>query len=195
MQRVAHRELHGDFGLLALSAAEEEDAAVADVRDAPTAVVGEEGEGEVGGGGKGAGGGRGGVRRESVVDPVVVEKGEEGRVLEAAEAAEEGFVGDDPAEGDAGGGGAGKVFRSGQPEEDLRDEVVGDLPRPLRRRAVEVAIGVEDWTTGAGGISVRVVAFFTRLLRRSAVEVSIGVEGRATGAGRRRRRAGSRRRS
>ena len=61
MQGVAHREISEDRGLPMFSdAAAEEDAAVADVLHGPAAVVGEEGEGEIGGGGDRADGGGGG---------------------------------------------------------------------------------------------------------------------------------------
>jgi hypothetical protein len=48
---------------------------------------------------------------------------------EVAEAAEEGALSGHAAEGDAGGGGADEVGWSGQPDEDLRQELVGDPQR------------------------------------------------------------------
>jgi hypothetical protein len=128
----------------------EEDAPVANVRESPLAVFGEEGEGEVGGGDERAGGGRGGVRREEVVEvPVLIEEGEEGRVVEVAVEAEEGSVGvdDEPAEGDAGGGGAARSSASGRRRKISARRWSGmsvRFLRPLIRRVVEVAIGVEE---------------------------------------------------
>ena len=66
-----------------------QDAAVTGVLDGPLAVGGKEGEGEVGGEGERMGGGRGGVRRQSRMEPVEGKEAEKWRHVEAAEAAEE----------------------------------------------------------------------------------------------------------
>uniref|UniRef100_M8BV85 Uncharacterized protein n=1 Tax=Aegilops tauschii TaxID=37682 RepID=M8BV85_AEGTA len=108
-QGVAHGE--GGFEGPPRDPAVEEDAAVADVAGMPGAEppllgLGHEGVGEVGGVEEGGGGPRGGVRRLGGVEGAapVVDEAEEGRRVELAEAAEEGAVGDDAAEGGAGGG-------------------------------------------------------------------------------------------
>ena len=51
--------------------------------------------------------------------------------MELAEAAEEGAVGDDAAETGAGGGGAGERGWRGQANEDLLQDLVGEVPRRL----------------------------------------------------------------
>ena len=81
------------------------------------------------------------MRRFGGVESFVVEEAEEGRGVELAEAPEEGAVGDEAAEGDAGGGGADEVLWGGKAEDDFHQELVGDLrqghlPAALRRRCV-----------------------------------------------------------
>ena len=63
--------------------------------------------------------------------------------MDGVEAAEEGAVGDDTAEGGAGGGGAPYIGEGGQAEEDIREEVVVEAPKRGRRHR-----GVD--TLGAG---------------------------------------------
>ena len=133
MDGVAHRQFREDTcvsiteGMLRTSF--EEDAAATDVLDDPVASrAGEEGEGEVGGKGGGAGFRRGEVRRLGGVEDLacVLEEAEQGRGVELAVPPEEGAVGGDAAEGDAGDGGACEVGWRGQPEEDIPQEVVRD---------------------------------------------------------------------
>jgi hypothetical protein len=60
---------------------------------------------------------------------VLLEEAEKGRGVELAEAAEEGAVGDEAAEGDASGGGADEVGWVGQAAQDVQRELVGDGQR------------------------------------------------------------------
>nr|CAB3487723.1 unnamed protein product [Digitaria exilis] len=129
----------GEGGGAVLPRAVQEEAAVTAVADKP--VGGgrrEESEGEVSGTGNRAGEGSRRVRRYGRVElgaggrdaaaaagRVAAEDAERrGRGVEAAEAAEEGPGGDDPAEGGARRGGSRDVPRRRQAEEDLRQDVV-----------------------------------------------------------------------
>jgi hypothetical protein len=117
---------------LVLGGSVEEHAAVPDVPYEPVAGWGgEEGEGEVGDESGGAGFRRRGVRQSSGVEhfAFALEEAEEGRDVELAEAAEEGALSGHAAKGAAGGRGADEVGWSGQPNEDLRQELVGDPQR------------------------------------------------------------------
>ena len=100
----------------------EEDTAIANVLDGPVvAGARKEREGKVSGNSDGTGCRRGGVRRVGrVEDSMIVEQSEEGRVVELAETAEEGAVGDDVVEGDAADGGTDEVGWRGQAKEDVR---------------------------------------------------------------------------
>ena len=114
MQGVAHHHLIEDSLLLTdtnLMDFVEEDTAIADVLDGPVvAGARKEREGKVSSNSDGTGCRRGGVRRAGrVEDSMIVEEPEEGRVVEFAETAEEGAVGDDVVEGDAADGGADEV--------------------------------------------------------------------------------------
>uniref|UniRef100_A0A8R7VA78 Uncharacterized protein n=1 Tax=Triticum urartu TaxID=4572 RepID=A0A8R7VA78_TRIUA len=145
----------------------EEDAAVADIAGAPAGafpvvflgarrdVVGRRrndgrDEGEIGGGGgEGAGERGGGVRRLGGVESARVHEAEEGRAMQRAEAAAKGAAFDDPAEGGAGGGGAGERVWGGQADEDLLQELVGNGRQRRRghgggagRRGSRVRVGV-----------------------------------------------------
>lgn len=102
---------------------------------------GDEGEGEVAGEGDGSGRRRGGVRRGRRVEGIVtvLEEAEEGRGVEPAVAPEEGAVGDEAAECDAGGGGEDEVGRVGNAAEDVQQELLrdrrrGDFPGDMRPR-------------------------------------------------------------
>ena len=144
VQGVAHRYLREDLRLVAsvLGGPVEEDAAVADVAHDPAAARGgggEEREGEIRGERDGPRSGGGCVGWERRVEAVVVQEAEERRGVERAEPAEERAVGDEAAEGDAGGPGANEVGRLRKTEEDVRQEVVGEL----RRRGHVVAGGRE----------------------------------------------------
>uniref|UniRef100_A0A0E0Q9R2 F-box domain-containing protein n=1 Tax=Oryza rufipogon TaxID=4529 RepID=A0A0E0Q9R2_ORYRU len=90
--------------------------------------------GEVGSGGESASDGSGGVRRLGGLEAAEVdEPEEERRVVDGAVAAEEVAAGDESAEGDVGGGGAGEVRGRADTEEDLLQELVsegGKLTRP-----------------------------------------------------------------
>ena len=69
--------------------------------------------------------------------------------VERSEAAEEAEVGDDAAEGGAGFGGAGEVFRGFEAEEDVLEELVGEGRRRRRwgRRHGHCVVGhwAERW--------------------------------------------------
>lgn len=95
-------------------------------------AVGEEGAGEV----DGAGGGGAAVGRLGGEEGIRVpgEDAEERRRVEGAVAAEEGGVGDDAAEGRAGGGRAGEVGGGVEADEYLFQEVVSEDHRRRRRR-------------------------------------------------------------
>jgi len=121
----------------------EEDAAVTSVADAPAAAVREEREGEVGGFRQDAGSQSGAPRRLGWVEyscfavAIVVEqqpKDGDGPEVEGPEAAEETAVGDDAEEGSAGSGGAGEVGRVVEAEEDLLQEINGEVRGHRSRR-------------------------------------------------------------
>lgn len=72
------------------------------------------------------------VRRPDRMQAVRIEEAEERRRVEGEVPAEEGRVGDEAAEGDAGGGGADEVGRGGNADEDLPEDVRGeDWGNPL----------------------------------------------------------------
>lgn len=153
VQGVAHRYLREDLRVLAsvlgVGGAVEEDAAVADVAHDPAAARGgggEEREGEIRGERDRPRRGGGCVGRERRVEAVVVQEAEERRGVERAEPAEERAVGDEAAEGDAGGRGANEVGRLRKTEEDVRQEVVGEQ----RRRGHVVAGRRERGHLGLG---------------------------------------------
>jgi hypothetical protein len=166
VQGVADHEVSergGDVGALV-----KEDAGIASVADLPAVRGAEEGEGEVGGLREGAcGRGRavgrlGGV--ESRTRPI--EDAKDGRGVEAPEAVKEAARGDDAAEGRAGGGGAGEVFRGVEAEEDLLQDLVGT---PVRRRPDASPARTSRGVGGRGRIGLGGSA---RLVRRRRVKWS-----------------------
>jgi len=142
-------------------------AGVAGAADPPAVTGAEEGEGEVGGlreGACGRGGAVGRLRGVECSQCVELEEAEDGRGVEAPEAVKEATRGDDAAEGRAGGGGAGEVFRGVEAEEDLLQDLVGEdrlrcwgAGDPMRRRRGHgAATGTEMarwicWTFDAAG--------------------------------------------
>ena len=146
------------------SDATEEDTGVAGIADPPEVRAAEEGEGEVGGlreGACGRGGAVGRLRGVECSQCVELEEAEDGRGVEAPEAVKEAARGDDAAEGRAGGGGAGEVFRGVEAEEDLLQDLVGeDRQRRwgagdlMRRRRGHRAVSGADRARTLGG-SVR----------------------------------------
>jgi hypothetical protein len=138
-QRVADREIRPSEAVGVVPTdrtAVEEETALADVAESPPEVfaVGDVVEGESSGAAQSAGERSVGVRRLHGLEdlaPAAEEAEEEGRVAGAVAAEEVGF-GDEAAERDAGGGGAGEVGAAGNPEEDPPQQVVGEggrLPR------------------------------------------------------------------
>lgn len=122
----------------------EHDAAVARVQWVPASEgLGgvEVGETQVGGALEGSSEGRGGVRRLRWVE-YAEEEAEQGCPVGAAEAALEGGVGHDAAEGRAGCGGSPDVGEVRQAEEDVRKGVAGEAQNRWR--------GVDDLGRGAG---------------------------------------------
>lgn len=106
MQGVAHHHLCEELFGVSGEDALQEDASIAAVLDDPVERGGEEGEGEL----SGAGYRRRVVRRNGGVEVFAnVEEAEEGRSVELAVLPEEGTVGHDAAEGDAGGVSADQV--------------------------------------------------------------------------------------
>jgi hypothetical protein len=118
-RRCRGYELHeADCGR---DAPREEDAAIAGVAKVPRVGSEEEGEGEVGGyleraGFRGRAVGR--LDGDELVS-VPTDEPEDCREAEGPEAADEPGLGDDAAEGGAGGGGAGEVGRGVEAQEDL----------------------------------------------------------------------------
>ena len=136
VQGVAHHLLPEDdivsLASVVLGGSVEERATVADVPHNPVTGRGrEEREGEVGGQSNSSGCRCGGVRRGCGVEDSAfgVEQAEHGRGVELAVLSGEGAVGGDAAEGDTGSGGAYEVRWGGQPEEDFRQDLVGDRQR------------------------------------------------------------------